>query len=77
MWLFLILKYKKVNKFIDEFSGHIFDNSSWKIIKFKPQSYYKAFNVFMLTTWKNILQKKGNKCLGKMILRIKSFEGLK
>ena len=37
--------------FTDEFSSHIFDTFSLKMIKFKPKSYYKAFNVSMLTMW--------------------------
>lgn len=47
---FFILKYKKIINFTDEFPNHIFDNFSLKMIKFKPQSSYKAFSISMLTT---------------------------
>lgn len=55
---FLILKYKKIIKFTDEFSSHIFDNFSLKMIKFKPKIYYKAFNVSMLTMWTKCYKEK-------------------
>ena len=44
--------------FTDEFSSHIFDTFSLKMIKFKPKSYYKAFNVSMLTMWTKCYKEK-------------------